>query len=134
MKDFKSRNQDESIKDNQEVETVRKSDIQQYFLSLSISPSQTPSPTKTIHCVKSAHIRSYSGPHFPIFGQNTERYSVSLHIQSKCRKIWTRITPNTDTFYTVISRSNLPSSHNHILEAHKDMLGFWRTRTLKKLI
>ena len=26
-----------------------------------------------LHCVKSAHIRSFSGPHFPAFGLNTER-------------------------------------------------------------
>ena len=26
-----------------------------------------------LHCVKSAHIRSYSGRHFPTFGLNTER-------------------------------------------------------------
>ena len=25
------------------------------------------------HCVKSVHIRSYSGPHFPAFGLNTVR-------------------------------------------------------------
>ena len=36
------------------------------------------------HCVKSVLIRSYSGPHFP-----------------ECGKMWTRITPNTDTFYAV---------------------------------
>ena len=29
-----------------------------------------------IHCVKSVRILSYSGPHFPAFGLNTERYSV----------------------------------------------------------
>ena len=50
---------------------------------------------------KSVRIRSYSGPYFPAFGLNTERYSVSLRIQSKCRKIQTRITPNTNTFYPV---------------------------------
>ena len=27
-----------------------------------------------------------------------ERYRVFLHIQSECWKMWTRITPNTDTF------------------------------------
>ena len=53
------------------------------------------------HCVKIVRIRSYSGPHFPAFGLNTERYSVSLRIQSECGKIRTRITPNTDTFYVV---------------------------------
>ena len=37
------------------------------------------------HCVKNVRIRSYSGSHFPVFGLNTERYSVS-----ECAKI----TPN----------------------------------------
>ena len=31
-----------------------------------------------IHCVKSVRIRSFSGPHFPAFGLNTERYSVHM--------------------------------------------------------
>ena len=39
---------------------------------------------------------------FPAFRLNTERYSVSLRIQSKCGKIQTRINPNMDTFYAVI--------------------------------
>ena len=56
----------------------------------------------TIHCVKSIRIRSYSGPHFPTFGLNTERYSVSLRIQSECGKMRTRITPHTDTFHAVV--------------------------------
>ena len=51
------------------------------------------------HCVKSARIRSYSGPHFPAFGLHTKRYSVSLRIQSEWGKMRTWITPNTDTFY-----------------------------------
>ena len=54
------------------------------------------------HCVKSARIRSYSGPHFPAFGQNTKRYSVSLRIQPKCGKMRTGITPNADTFHAVL--------------------------------
>ena len=28
------------------------------------------------HCVKSVHIRSYSGPYFPAFGLNTEGYGI----------------------------------------------------------
>ena len=40
--------------------------------------------------VKSVRIRSYSGPYFPASGLNTERYGVSLRIQSECRKIRTR--------------------------------------------
>ena len=50
------------------------------------------------HCLESVRIRSYAGPHFPTYEL---RYSVSLHIQSECGKIRTRITPNTDTFYSV---------------------------------
>ena len=46
------------------------------------------------HFVKIVHIRSYSGPHFPVFGLNTERYFVIL-------KMRIRITPNTDTFHAV---------------------------------
>ena len=53
------------------------------------------------HFVKCVRIRSYSDPYFPAFGQNTERYGLSLHIQSECGKIRTRITPNTDTFHAV---------------------------------
>ena len=35
------------------------------------------------HCVKSGRIRSFSGPYLTAFGLNTERYCVSLRIQSK---------------------------------------------------
>ena len=47
------------------------------------------------HCVKSICIRSFSSPYFPTFGL------VSLRVQSKCGKIRTRITPNTDTFHSL---------------------------------
>ena len=46
------------------------------------------------HCVK-------TGPYFNAFGLNTERYSVPLRILSKCGKVRTRKTPNTDTFHVV---------------------------------
>ena len=49
----------------------------------------------------SVRIWSYSGPDFPAFGLNKERYSVSLRIQSDCGKIRTIIYPNTDIFYAV---------------------------------
>ena len=45
---------------------------------------------------------SYSGPHFPAFGLNTEIYSVSLRIRSEWGAMHTRINPNTNTFYTVL--------------------------------
>ena len=38
------------------------------------------------------------------------RYGVSLHIQSECGKMQTRITPNTDTFHAVIVICNLGRS------------------------
>ena len=60
------------------------------------------------HCVKCVRIRSYSGPYFPAFRLNTERYGVSLLIQSECGKIRTRITPNTDTFHAVVVSCNCP--------------------------
>ena len=53
------------------------------------------------HCVKSVRIWSYSSLHFSAFRLNTERYWVSLCIQSKCGKMRTRITPNMGTFYAV---------------------------------
>ena len=52
------------------------------------------------HCVKSVCIRSYSGLHFPPFRVNTKRYG-DFRIQSKCRKMRTRTTPNMDTFHAV---------------------------------
>ena len=50
--------------------------------------------TEVITVWKSLRIRSFSGPYFPAFGLNMDRYS-------ECGKIWTRKTPNTDTFYAV---------------------------------
>ena len=53
------------------------------------------------HYVKGVRICSFSGPCFPASGLNTETYGVNLHIQSKCGKIRTRKTANTDTFHVV---------------------------------
>ena len=36
--------------------------------------------------MKSVCIWSFSGPYFPAFGLSTERYGVSLRIQSECGK------------------------------------------------
>ena len=54
------------------------------------------------HCVKSVHIRSYSGPYFPAVGLNTEKYPVSLRIQSDCGKMRTRTTKI--AFFAVAAR------------------------------
>ena len=39
-----------------------------------------------MHCVK----KNFSGPYFSAFGLNTERYLVSLHVQSECGKMRTK--------------------------------------------
>ena len=36
---------------------------------------------KIFLCINSVRIRIFSGPHFPAFGLDTERYSVPLCIQ-----------------------------------------------------
>ena len=64
-------------------------DSERESLDINIDELYRPfSDLKEEHCVKTVRIRSYSGPHFSAFGLNTERYS--------------RMTPNTDTFYAVI--------------------------------
>ena len=45
------------------------------------------------------NVWSFSGPYFPSFGPNTERYEVSPLIQSECGKIQTRETLNTVTLH-----------------------------------
>ena len=43
----------------------------------------------------------FYGPYFAAFGLNTERYEVSLHIQSECGKIRTRKNSVFGQFHTV---------------------------------
>ena len=57
---------------------------------------------KHLHCVKIVRIRSFSVLHLRAFRLNTEICEVNLRIQSECVKIWTRNTPNTDTFHAVL--------------------------------
>ena len=73
-----------------------------YFTSLQ-KENQKRQITWILQCVKSVRIWSFSGPYFPSFGLNTEKYFASLCIQSEYEKIRTRKTPNTDTFHAVIS-------------------------------
>ena len=63
------------------------------------------------HCVKSVRVRDYSGSHFLAFELNTERYSVSLRIQSACGKIRTRITSNTGTGKTGVFFAHFKQLH-----------------------
>ena len=59
------------------------------------------------HCVISVRIRCFSGPYFAAFGLNTEKYGVSLRIQSECGNIRSRKTLNTDTFHTVFVKPKI---------------------------
>ena len=61
--------------------------------------------TRIRYCVKSACIRSFSGPYFPVSGLDTER--LCLRIQSECRKVRTKKTPNTDIFHAVRVMRNM---------------------------
>ena len=54
--------------------------------------------------VKNVRIWSFTDPHFPAFGLNMEIYSVNLRIQSECRKMRTRKTPNKDTIHAVLQQ------------------------------
>ena len=45
---------------------------------------------KTITAQKVFKYGVIFGPYFPAFGLNTERYLISLRIQSECRKVQTR--------------------------------------------
>ena len=49
-----------------------------------------------------------SGPYFPVFGLNTERYSVSLRIQPECVTIRTRINSVFGHFSRSASTTILP--------------------------
>ena len=63
---------------------------------------------QTSYCVKSVRIQSFPGQYFPAFELNTEKFGVSLYNQSKCGKIRTRKTPNTD-FSCSVCLSDLES-------------------------
>ena len=53
---------------------------------------------RSIRCVRSVRIWSYSDLYFPTLGLDMERHGVE-----KCSKIRTRTTPNTGTFHAVIT-------------------------------
>ena len=65
------------------------------------------------HYVKSVRIRSFSGPYFPALRRNTERYSISLCIQSERRKERAKKTPNKDTFHVVAFCYGIQNFQNH---------------------
>ena len=60
------------------------------------------------HYVKYFRIRSYSGLDFTAFGLNTEKYEVSLYIQSKCGKMRNRKTLNTVVIFLAMAATYHP--------------------------
>ena len=55
-------------------------------------------------CAKRVRIPSYSGPHFSRIFPHSEYLSVfSLNWEKNAKKMRTRITPNTDSFYVELS-------------------------------
>ena len=67
--------------------------------------------TSSNHCVKNVHSWSYSDPHFPAFGLNTERYVFEV-ILVRIGKKRTRTTPHTIPFHAVNSDSNAIANVN----------------------
>ena len=93
-----------------------------------------------VHCVKSVCIWSICGRYFPafglntdrygVFGLNTDRYGVSLSIQSECGKIRTKITLNTDTFYTAVCSNSNSCEKLHIRLQLSDIVDKNRFKSL----
>ena len=71
-----------------------------------------------LRCKKSVLIQSFSGPYFPAFGLDTDRYSLSLRIQVEYGKIPTRKTPNTNTIHALLSSKYVCFSS---LKEHEDL-------------
>ena len=64
--------------------------------------------------------RVFSGPYFPAFGLNTERYFVSLCTQSECSKIRTR----KNSVFGLFSRS-VPKVNNDLFS--NNFMELWNT-------
>ena len=64
------------------------------------------------HCVKCVRVRSFSGPCFPAFGLNTEIQKINILIQSRCGKIRTRKTQNTDASHGPLYSQKFQSVKN----------------------
>ena len=55
----------------------------------------------------------FSGPYFPTFGLNRQRYKAFFRIQSECWKIPIRKTANTDTFHAGMEFSGTHQNIKH---------------------
>ena len=86
-------------------------------------------------CMKNVRIWSFSCPFFQALGLNTERYSVSLHIQSECGKVQTRKSPNANTFHTVcFCMMLLTSRHCLFFSSSQFKQTNWKMFTIKKFL
>ena len=56
-----------------------------------------------LHCVKSVHIRSFSGPYFPAFGLITKRCEYLSVFSPNAGKYAPEKTPYLDTFHVVLT-------------------------------
>ena len=66
----------------------------------------------------------FSGPYFPLFGLNTERYGVNLHIQSECGKIRTRKNSVFGHFHAVYMKVKLYKIAWKLLKTLQTLLGY----------
>ena len=80
--------------------------------------------------------RVFSGPYFHAFELNTDRYFLSLRIQSEYGKTQTRKTPYVDTFHSVVGLNQGPSvfKNQSLSSYYKYMWSLCKRLHLKKLI
>ena len=76
---------DEIISQNQKKAEIFNAFFTSVFAKESATTPEFKTPSESniscvSHCVKSLNIRSFSGPYFPAFVLNTERYSVSFRL------------------------------------------------------
>ena len=83
------------------------------------------------HCMKGVQIRSFFWSVFSAFGLNTERYGVSLRIQSNTGKYEPEKTPDLDTFHAVsiiqvfICRHSSLTMHNLMTGRNKVLVSLF---------
>ena len=92
------------------VYVFKKKMSQNAFVDLSVivcNPPKSYYLHKIYDCVKRVRIRSYSGPNFSrIFPLRISPYSLRMRVNAG--KMWTRITPNTGSFYAMYNDQKNP--------------------------
>ena len=76
---------------------------------------------RSLHCVRRVRIRSFSGPHFSRIFPHSDwiRSPYSVRMRENLGKMRTRLTPNMDSLYAVLS--SCPCSHlwNNLLSSQE---------------